>query len=169
MSPTAATVNRQPKNAPNSVGGQFGSLDRPEGPSLGNGRTTFTGYELRKYRVLGHGAAGEAWTATIYREGAKAVVVTDDGNGDGPQFIALGDSMDRSAKEMAAFRFLSTDLFGNTKEAAGKFAATLKLSADIDQHAAEEGISRPEAVWDYVQAEEIEAGEAKLYINGYVD
>lgn len=176
-STAAPTAPRQPKFAPESRGGQFvgptltdfaGQL-HPGMAVLGTVRTTFTGYELRKYRVLGHGPAGVAWTATIYREGKQAVVVTDSANGDGPDFVALGENMNWSAKEMAAFRFLATELFGEGKDSAEKFAACLKLSADIDAYAKTNGISRPEAVWDHVQSEEIEAREAPLYINGYLE
>lgn len=162
------TANRQPKFAPASIGGQYTGRTFTDGATLGNGRTTFTGYELRKYRTLGHGPAGTAWTATIYRADSKAIVVTDDANGDGPKFVALGENMGRSAKEIAAYRFVSQELFGKDKDAAEKFAAVLRLSADIDQYAKENEISRAEAVWDHVQSDEIEAGDAPLYINGHL-
>lgn len=170
MSPSAATAPRQPKFAPESVGGQYAGRQLTDFPGqLGNDRTTFTGYDLRKYRVLGHGPAGPAWTATIYRDSKQTIVVTDAGNGDGPDFVALGSNMSWSVQEMAAFRFLAAELFGKDKDAAEKFASVLRLSASIDQYAKENGISRPEAVWDHVQSEEIEAHDAPLYINGYLE
>lgn len=163
---------RVPANAPGSTGGRYSErqfTDPGGGVSLSD-RTSFSGFDLRKFKVLGHGPDGPAWTATVYRANQPVVVIVDDGSADeGPQFTGMGTTMDRSAKEIQAFRFAATELYGSGPDAASSFVSTLRISAMIDRHAKSNGLSRPEAVWDFVQSSEIEAVNAPLYINGYLD
>ena len=169
MSTTVAPP-RQPKYAPKSEGGRYIEKQYTDpGISLSNGRTTFSGYDLRKYRVAGQGPVSIQWTATIYRDGQEAVVVVDDGDGTGARFTGLGPNMNRAAQEVAAFRWRADELYAGEADAVERFAVTLQFSAEIDRHARTNGITRPEAVWDKVQSGELDASEAPLFINGYLE
>jgi hypothetical protein len=161
---------REAKFAPESRGGQFANRQHTDpGFQLTPGRTTFSGYDLRKVRAAGMGSVSMAWTATVYRNNSEAVVITDDGNGDGVKLTGLGSNMSRSAQEVAAFRFLASEMYGDSADAVARLAETLRFSADIDRHARVNGITRPEAVWDRVQSGELTAEEAPLFINGYLE
>ncbi|TFD75426.1 hypothetical protein E3T54_11885 [Cryobacterium sp. Sr8] len=132
-------------------------------------RTTISGYNLRKFRCFGHGPTGTAWTATIYRDGRRAVVVTDAANGEGPEFIALGDDMSACAQEMAAYRFHAADALGapgSDSDAAVRFALVLKSAADIDQDAEEYHIPWTEALRDYDYSGDVTAQHADMRILG---
>jgi hypothetical protein len=169
---TTATIEppRAPRYAPNSWGGRYTNKQYTDpGVTLNPGRTTFSGYDLRKYREAGQGSVGRAWTATVFRENQEAVVLTDNGDGEGVHLTGMGSNMNRSAQEVAAFRFLASEMYGTGADATVRFSATLKLSADIDRHARANGITRPEAVWDQVQSGAIDADEAPLFINGYFE
>lgn len=132
-------------------------------------RTTVNGYNLRKFRCLGHGLTGTAWTATIYRDGRRAVVATDAANGKGPEFTALGDDMSLCAREMAAYRFHAAEALGvpgPDPHAAVRFALVLKSAADIDQDVAEHQIPWAEALRDYEYSGDVKAQGADLNILG---
>lgn len=171
MSTSTIEQPRAPKFSPDSTGGQYTHRQHTDpGFQLTPGRTTFSGYDLRKVRQAGMGSVAMAWTATVYRNGQEAVVVTDDGNGDGLKLTGLGGSnMSRAAQEVAAFRFLAEEMYGAGPGAAARLVGTLRFSAEIDRHARVNGISRPEAVWDRVQSGELTPEEAPLFINGYLE
>jgi hypothetical protein len=159
--------DRQSKGIP--AGGEFAAQQRPEGDlSLAApGRTAFGGYELRGFRTAGHGMEGRIWSANIYKDGKKAMTVTDQGDGGQLRWAdTVGFNIERS-ETMNTLRQvadkLHPDFVDDYSTSAEIFAETLVFSAELDKFQRKYNVDRMTAVDDHITAGVITESDRELF------
>lgn len=123
---------RQPRG--NTTAGQYAAIDRPE-PTVTLDDGVY-GWQLKRFRIIGHGTASIAWHGVLTFAGVERITVNDPGDGTPAVMTPMDDSaavdFTRTAKT-----HLGDELF-----AAAQLLDLLRTSHEIDDEARTEGVDR---------------------------
>lgn len=125
---------RTPKGVP--AGGEFATIARADADIVLSDPSAVHGWGLKKYRILGTGAAGVTWSAIITHFGRPRLTVSDPGTGEPVTLTGQDETAERD------FTRTAHTVIGPDTAAAAELLRLLQLSHRIDDEARVVGASR---------------------------
>jgi hypothetical protein len=111
------------------------------------------GYEIKAYKSHGAGREGGGFTANIYRDGKKVLVVSNTGNGGPNDYEDAATGRRHSGKELEGFQAMALKAFPDKPfEAEDGFVEFVKWHGDIDKSIAKNDWPRDEVVEENIAA-----------------
>lgn len=142
-------------------------------PSYEHVSGRYAGYEVKNFKRLPIGMEGNGFTASIWRDGKRVMLVENQGNGGANVYTDLSDPSGPArhrGPEVERFQKAAVEMYGpNHHESDDSLVTFVQWGSEIDKAARKNNWSRAEvveaAVADYVQAMEqngVEPSEVEM-------
>lgn len=115
----------------------------------------YAGYELKNYKRLPIGMEGNGFTASLWRDGKRVMLVENQGNGGANVYTDLSDAktpMRHRGPEIERFQRTASEMYGpNRHESDDALVNFIQLGGEVDRATRKNGWARDEVVENVIR------------------